>query len=112
MPDPTRALRDADERFLDPAWTAFTRPLCRFVAAKLFANWCWYQGQGLRTLLRALHAAVAVLRLEAARQTLAYGRTLDEQQLHEAFRRTDLLLIHLAAPEALARGWAAAEHAP
>jgi len=107
---PDAALRDAGIRFVDPVWSAFTRPLCRFLAAKLFANWCWYQGQGLRTLMRSLQAALAVLRLEAARQTLSNGRMLDQDHLREAFRRTDLLLIHLGAPEALARGWAAAEH--
>jgi Fe-S-cluster containining protein len=109
---PPRALSDACTRQVDPVWSGFTRPLCRYLAARLFANWCWYHGQGLRTLIRALQATLAVLRLEAARQTLANGRILDQDLLREAFRRTDLLLIHLCAQETLARGWAAAEQTP
>jgi Fe-S-cluster containining protein len=105
-------LPDAYRRHVDPAWHRFTRPLCRYLAARLFANWCWYHGQGLRTLMRALQATLAVLRVEAARQTQANGRILDQDLLREAFRRTDLLLIHLCAQEALARGWAAAERTP
>jgi Fe-S-cluster containining protein len=102
-------LLEAYRRWVAPAWPAFTRPLCRYLAAKLFANWCWYQGHGLRSLIRSLHAALAVLRLEAARQTHANGRMLEARLLREAFRQTDLLLIHLCAQETLARGWAAAE---
>ncbi len=102
-------IMEAHERWIAPAWPALTRPLCRYVAAKLFANWCWYQGQGLRTLMRALHAALAVLRVEAARQTLAHGRMLDRDLLRAAVRRTDLLLLHLCSQEALARRWSDAE---
>src|SRR5262249_21688325 len=108
LPEP-HALRDAYQRHVDPAWRALTRPLCRYLAARFFASWCWYQGQGLRTLLRSLQATLAVLRVEAARQTRANGRMLDPQLLREAFRRTDLLLIHLCAQETLAQRWAAAE---
>jgi Fe-S-cluster containining protein len=106
-----RAVSEAHERWVQPAWTAFTRPLCRYLAARLFANWCWYQGQGLRSLIRSLHAALAVLRIEAARQTLTHGRMLEAPMLREAFRRSDLLLIHLCAQEVLAHGWAVAETA-
>jgi Fe-S-cluster containining protein len=105
---PRQAL-DAYQRWVAPAWTGFTRPLCRYLGAKLFANWCWYQGRGLRSVIRSLHAALAVLRVEAARQTQANGRMLDRPLLREAFRQTDLLLIHLADQDALARNWAVAE---
>jgi hypothetical protein len=47
--------------------------------------------------VRALQAALAVLRAEAA------GRAPDRAVLTEAIRRTDLRLVHLASPEALAR---------
>ncbi len=49
-------------------------------------------------------------RVEAARQALANGRMLDQDLLREAFRKTDLLLIHLCDQEALARIWTRAEH--
>jgi hypothetical protein len=102
-------IADAYRRHVDPMWRTFTRPLCRYLAARFFANWCWYQGQGLRTLMRALDASLAVLRLEAARQTLANGRMLDQNLLREAFRKTDLLLIHWCDQDSLARVWARAE---
>jgi hypothetical protein len=44
-----------------------------------------------------------VLRAEAARGCAEAGRTLDGDLLKEAVRRADLLLVHLADPEALAR---------
>jgi Fe-S-cluster containining protein len=106
---PARDIADAYARWVDPAWRAFTRPLCRYVAAKLVANWCWYQGAGLRTVMRSLEAAVAVVRVEAARQTMAHGRMLDRELLRAAFRRADLLLLHLCSQEALARRWSDAE---
>jgi hypothetical protein len=61
--------------------------------------------------MRSLHTAVAVLRVEATRQAHANGRMLDRDLLREAFRQTDLLLIHLCPQEALARCWADAERA-
>jgi hypothetical protein len=51
----------------------------------------------VRTTVRALQAALAVLRAETR------GSTLDRPALAGAIRRTDLRLVHLASPEALAR---------
>jgi hypothetical protein len=50
-----------------------------------------------------LRAALGVLRAEAARGGADAGRALDPGLLKEAIRRADLLLVHLADPEALAR---------
>ena len=61
------------------------------------------QGEGLRTTVASLHVALAVLRAEAGRGCSGAGRPLDAERLKEAFRRADLLLVHLADPEALAR---------
>jgi hypothetical protein len=47
--------------------------------------------------------ALGVLRAEAARGCAEAGRALDAELLKEAVRRADLLLVHLADPEALAR---------
>ncbi len=101
-----------------PAWSAFSRPLRQFLAAHAFGNWCAYNGQGLRTVVRSLDVALGVVRVEAARAcagagrpstslgtTLSpsKGRPLDETLLAEAFRAADLLLVHLADPLVLAR---------
>jgi hypothetical protein len=44
-----------------------------------------------------------VLRAEATRGSAEAGRVLDADLLKEAVRRADLLLLHLADPEAVAR---------
>jgi Fe-S-cluster containining protein len=87
---------------------AFIRPLCRYAAAKLFGSWCWYQGAGLRTVIRSVEAALAEVRVEA-RQARQHGRMLDRSILRESIRQADLRLVHLASREALARQWSAAE---
>jgi len=66
----------------------------RFLAAHAFANWTALLGQGLRTWLRSLDAALAFL--------------------DEGFgvRQTDLVLRHLADPYELAKMWSLAEMTP
>jgi len=63
----------------------------RFLAAHAFANWTAHLGLGLRTWLRSLESADALVSL---------GLGIDG---------ADLLLRHLADPAALARTWSAAE---
>jgi hypothetical protein len=86
-----------------PRWPSFEGPVRRYLAAKAFANWCSYQGLGLRTVTASLVAALAVVRVEAARQCAEAGQMLDERLLIEAFRSADLLLMHLCSREELAR---------
>ena len=86
-----------------PAWPAFSRPIRRWLAAKAFASWVALQGEGLRTTVAFLRVALGVLRAEAARGSAEAARVLDADLLLEAIRRADLLLVHLADPEALAR---------
>jgi hypothetical protein len=63
----------------------------RFLAAHAFASWTLHMGRGLRTWLRSLEAADALL-------SSGYG-----------VRGADRLLRHLADPAALARHWSRAE---
>jgi hypothetical protein len=60
-------------------------------------------GGGLRTTVAFLRLALGVRRAEAARGSAEAARELDRDLLQEATRRADLLLLHLADPEALAR---------
>ena len=83
--------------------TDFRRPVSRYLAAKGFASWLAYQGHGVRTVVFSLAAALAVLKVEAARQSARVGRALDRDLLLEASRAADLLLVHLASREDLAR---------
>jgi hypothetical protein len=91
------------EEFVAPEWNRFAAPVGRYLAAKSFANWCAYQGRGLRTVVCSLVAALSVLRVEAVRHCVEAGRRLDEALLLQAFRSADLLLVHLASREELAR---------
>jgi hypothetical protein len=85
------------------AWSEHRAPIGCFLAAHAFASWCALQGPGLETTVRAVRAARAVLRVEAARACAISGHALDAGSLREAMRRTDLLLRHLVDPAALAR---------
>jgi hypothetical protein len=99
-------------RALEASWPAFAVPVCRYLAAHAFANWCAYQGRGLRTVTCSVVAAYSVLRAEAAGQCATTGRPLDERLLLEAFRSSDLVLRHLASREDLACRFSAAEAWP
>jgi Fe-S-cluster containining protein len=108
---------DADEAGLDEAmrrcvaaeWERFHAPINRYLAAKAFASWTAYQGRGIRTIVRGLDAALALVRVEAARQCRDAARALDRDLLLETFRAADFLLNHLAVGEDLAKAWSVVE---
>ena len=88
---------------VDAGWGRHRLPVCRWLAAKAFASWVALQGDGVRTTVASLRRALGVLRAEAARGCAEGNRELDAPLLLEAFRRSDLLLLHLADVHALAR---------
>ena len=94
---------------MQPAWPEFSRPLRYYVAAKAFASWTAYQGRGVATIVRGIEAALALVRVEAARQCRDAGAPLDADRLKEAIRAADFLLNHLATGDALAEAWSAVE---
>ncbi len=101
-----------DASWVADAWPRFSQPLRHFLAAHAFGSWCAYHGMGLRTVVRSLEVALAVVRVEAARLCVAAERPLDEPLVIEAMRAADLLLVHLADPQALAAGWGEVERRP
>jgi Fe-S-cluster containining protein len=103
LPAAPEGLGEAEDRWVAPAWSSLARPIRRWLAAKAFASWLALQGEGLRTVVLGLRVALGVLRAEATRGCAEAGRALDAALLKEAFRRADLILVHLADPEALAR---------
>jgi Fe-S-cluster containining protein len=103
VPRPPPGVPEADLRWVAPAWPSLARPVRRYLAGRAFASWLSLQGDGLRTTVSGLALALDVLRAEAARGCREAGRTLDAGLLKEAVRRADLLLLHLASPQALAR---------
>ena len=102
-------LPDAYMDAVAPEWTRWDAPLKRYLAAKAFASWTAYQGRGLLTVARGLEAALALVRVEAARQCRDRGRGLDADLLKEAFRQADFTLNHLAVGEDLAEAWSRVE---
>jgi hypothetical protein len=115
IPDDLRPAADehglagAFERQMVPSWAEWRVPLNRYLAAKAFASWTAYQGRGLLTIVRGLEAALALVRIEAARQCRDTGRVLDAELLREGIRGADFFLNHLAVGEDLAEGWSKAE---
>ncbi|HEX9187949.1 MAG TPA: hypothetical protein VGB87_12795 [Vicinamibacteria bacterium] len=109
VPPTPVGLDETDARWVAPAWPGLGRPIRRWLAGKAFASWLVLQGEGLRTAVLGLRVALGVLRAEAARGCAEAGRALDALLLKEAFRRADLLLVHLADAEALARKLGRAE---
>ena len=103
------ALAGIFQRDVRPRWQEWHAPLKRYLAAKAFASWTAYQGRGLLTVVRGLDAALALVRVEAARQCRDANRPLDEALMREAFRYADYSLNHLASGDALAETWSSAE---
>jgi Fe-S-cluster containining protein len=86
-----------------PAWPHFEDVLTRYAAAKAFGSWSLYLGEGVAAADATARMAHAVLRVECARQCRAFGRPLDRELLMHAIEQSDLLLVHYADPERLAR---------
>ena len=96
-------------RDVRPLWSGWNPALKRYLAAKAFASWTAYQGRGFLTIVRGLDAALALVRVEAARQCRDSQRSLDAALLQEAFRYADFALNHLAAGDELAERWSEVE---
>ena len=116
VPDPglrpprPEAVDDPSTRaWVDAGWDELAGPVRRWLATKAFASWLSLQGQGLRTTVRGLSLALAVLRAEVARGCARRAVPLDAEGLKEAIRRADLLLVQLVDPQALADRTSACE---
>jgi hypothetical protein len=96
----------------DGDWGDQAGPVRHWLAAKAFASWLALQGEGLRTTVLGVRLALAVLRAEAARDAAEGAGPGGSTGLLEAIRRADLLLVHLADPEALARRLSRVEGLP
>jgi Fe-S-cluster containining protein len=80
-----------------------------FVAARLFANWIAYQGRGLRSVVQWGRAAAALVRHQTLRRALDSGRTPGPDDVIEAIRMADLILLHVIDTQAFARAAAPLE---
>ena len=108
-PPDTNGLDVVYLRDVRPVWRKWSPALKRYLAAKAFASWTAYQGHGFLTIVRGLDAALALVRIDAARQCRDSRRALDADLLREAFRYADFVLNHLAAGDELAERWSKVE---
>jgi len=115
VPDSLKPAADEDgleetmATYVRPMWEGFHAPINRYLAAKAFASWTAYQGRGIRTIVRGIEAAYALVRLEASRQCRSAQRRLNGELLLEAFRAADFKLNHLAVGEEVAKAWSVVE---
>jgi len=102
-PAPDHLERAWTER-VAPTWPTFAPVVARYRAAKVFASWATYLGDGPAAVLRLGDIAVAVLKVEVVRQCLEAERPLDAGLLKQAIRQADLLLVHYADGRVLSSG--------
>lgn len=74
--------------------SAFAPVIERFLAAKLFASWAAYQGDGISTVRDAVRNAHRLVLAEIETACREAGRALDAELLVRAIRQTDLQLLH------------------
>jgi hypothetical protein len=93
-PAPPDNIERACSELVEPVWETFAPVVDRYLAARLFASWAAYLGDGTAAVLREVEIASAVLRIEATRRCLEAARPLDAALLKAAIRQSDLLLMH------------------
>jgi hypothetical protein len=74
--------------------SGFSPVIERYLAARLFASWHAYTGDGIATVRESVRAAHARLRKEVATACREAGRALDAELLLRAIRQADLYLLH------------------
>ncbi len=72
--------------------------------ARLIACWPLHYGAGVATAIAYVAALLSVLAVEIARRAPADWSGAGDAAVLAAIAETDRLVIHLAAPDALARG--------
>ena len=86
-----------------PRWLGSAPLIRRYLAARLIACWPLHYGTGVATAIAYAAALLSVLAVEIARQAPP-GVAAGDAALLAAIAETDRLVVHLAGPDALARG--------
>ena len=86
-------------------WRGGAPLIRRYLAARLIACWPLHYGTGLATTIAYAAALLSVLAVETARRAPAEDCIeAGDAAVLSAIAETDRLVVHLAAPGALARG--------
>jgi len=94
---------------VEPSIAAYDAAIRNYLGARLFGNWMAYEGRGMRSILAWLRMALAVFRNELARRSARCGSPPERADVLEAFRATDLLLLHTIDSDAIACTFASLE---
>ena len=105
---------DADA---DALWSAAIGPddgmasrvVCNYLAARAFGNWIAYQGRGLRAVVAWLAACHDVVRVLAAQYAAARGSFVMIEDVVEAARQADYVMLHTIDSQAFAHAVARIE---
>jgi hypothetical protein len=100
-PQPPRAV--SPTHVASTSHPSFDHVARAYLASHLFGNWIAYYSAGLRTVVEYLRVCLSVLTIEVARQRKASPDPPREQQVLEAIRQADLLMVHLVDSRSLAR---------
>jgi Fe-S-cluster containining protein len=84
-------------------WHGSAPLIRRYLAARLIACWPLHYGTGVTTAIGYAAGLLSVLAVEIARRARA-GAEVDDATVLAAIAESDRLVVHLAAPDALARG--------
>ena len=90
-----------------PRWPASGPLVRRYLAARMVACWPLHYGTGVTTAIAYATALLTVIAVEIARRPPGEA---EDAAVRAAIAAADRLVVHLAAPDALARGldaWAA-----
>ena len=86
------------------------RPIANYLSARAFGNWIAYEGRGLRTIVAWLRACHDVLRAIALSRRQE-PEPLTAEELLEAIRLTDLVMLHSLGSQEFATRALPLEHA-
>lgn len=92
---------ELDAALVAPHWASHAASILRYLAARSFASWTAYQARGIRTQVAELCLTATIVRAEAIRVCARHGRALSKDDLEEALRMADLLVMHLVDRESL-----------
>jgi Fe-S-cluster containining protein len=99
------AIAGGDARRWHAGWHGAAPLIRRYLAARVIACWPLHYGTGIATAIAYGAALLSVLAVEIARRTGAGATTgAGDAVVLAAIGETDRLVVHLAVPDALARG--------
>jgi Fe-S-cluster containining protein len=107
--EPIDGFEDRWNARVGPVFDRYDAAVKNYVAARIFANWIAYQGRGLRSIVQWGRAAAALVRHHALRRMLDSDDALGPDDVIEAIRMADLLLLHVIDTQAFARAVAPIE---